>query len=56
MSQIETTKLVSYAALGPLADNVVVSKLVAYALLVPGDGGDDGTGRQGHVYVQVVEN
>jgi hypothetical protein len=56
MSQIETTKLVEYVALGPDSDEISVSKLVMYVLLVPGE--DDGVipERQAHFYTQRIEN
>lgn len=54
MSQIETTKLVQYVALGAPEDNISVSKLVMYAVLVPGEGGTDDTPRQGHVHTQIL--
>lgn len=56
MSRAEVSKLTEYVALGPPADTAVVSKLVMFLVLVPGD---DGTGpapasRQVHVYAQKI--
>ena len=56
MSQIETYKLTQYAALAPDSDEIAVHKLVMFVLLTPGDGGVDTSNRQGHCYVQIVEN
>lgn len=39
MSRAETSKVTAYATLGPPADVAVVSKVVAFAILVPGDDG-----------------
>jgi hypothetical protein len=53
MSQIEVVKLNQYVETAPPDDEVAVSKLVMYALLMPG--GDDTvpTG-QGHCYSQII--
>jgi hypothetical protein len=54
MSQIETTKAVAYSAVGTPADNISVTKVVAYMLLVPGEAEDD-SNRQGHVHAQIIK-
>jgi hypothetical protein len=56
MSQIEVSKLVPYVVTGSSTDEVTVSKLVAYFVVVPGEseGGDDDSGRQGHVHAQIL--
>jgi hypothetical protein len=52
--QVEVTKLNQLVAIGPLTDNIAVSKLVMYVLLEPGDGGEEVSTRQGHVHAQIV--
>lgn len=55
--QIEVTKLTQYVAEGPPADNIAVTKLVMFAVLVPGEdgsGGEDTSTRQGFCYGQRV--
>jgi hypothetical protein len=52
--QVEVLKLTQEAAIGPGADKVAVSKLVMFAILVPGDSGPDTTNRQGHVYSRQI--
>jgi hypothetical protein len=54
VSQIEVGKSVAYAALGSPAGNITVSKVVAYILLIPGEGEDD-SNRQGHVHTQIIK-
>lgn len=54
MSQIEVPKLVAYAAVGTPADNIAVSKVVAYMILIPGEAEDD-SNRQGHVHTQIIK-
>lgn len=54
MSQIEVSKTVGYALLGPDSDRIAVTKVVAYMLLIPGGGGEDTSNRQGHVYGRVT--
>lgn len=56
MSQIEGYKLTQYAAIAPDSDEIAVHKLAMFVLLIPGDSGPDTSNRQGHVYVQIVEN
>lgn len=43
MSRIEVTKIHPSIALGSANDGITVPKIVAYVLLVPGDGGEAGT-------------
>ena len=52
MSQIEVTKLAQFNVIGAPADNIAVSKLAMFVLLVPGDGGGETPSRQAHVYAQ----
>ncbi len=55
MSQIEVGKLTQFNIIGPPADNIAVSKLVMFALLVPGDdGSSEAPARQAHVYSQKI--
>lgn len=56
MAQAELTKLNEYAHIGQSAGSAAVSKLVMYARLVPGDGGDSVPVRQGHVHTQIVRS
>lgn len=53
MSQIETTKVVSYVAIGPDSDEAAVTKLVAYVILEPGEGVDT-SNRQARVHTQIM--
>lgn len=53
--QVEVTKLTEFVVFGPPADHIAVSKLVMFAVLVPGDDGSDETPmRQVHVYSQKI--
>lgn len=53
MSQVQVPKISAYVAMGAPADNIVVTKLSLYVLMVPGDSPPDPTGtRQAHVYSQ----
>ena len=54
MSQIEVPKAIAYAVLGNPSDNISVTKVVAYVILVPGEGEDD-SNRQGHVHTQIIK-
>jgi hypothetical protein len=54
MSQIEVGKLTQFNVIGPPAGSISVTKLVMYALLVPGDGGGEAPNRQAHVYSQKI--
>lgn len=56
MSRIDISKLTGWGYLAPPVDTVTVSKLIAYAWIMPGDSGPDTSNRQGHCYVQIVEN
>ena len=52
MAQINVAKLNMYARFGP--DDLSVAKLNMYARLVPGEGGDDESTTQAHVYAQKI--
>lgn len=55
MSQIEVAKLTQFNVLGPPTDNITVSKLTMFVLLIPGEGSSsDSGGRQAHVYAQKI--
>ncbi len=54
MSQIEVGKLTQFNLIGPPSGNIAASKLTMHVLLIPGDGGDDGSTRQAHVYAQKI--
>lgn len=56
MSRVEISKLNGWGYLAAPVDVVTIPKLVAYAWIMPGDSGPDTSNRQGHVYVQIVEN
>ena len=47
------SKVTGYVETG-IDDVSKVSKVVAYIILEPGDSGDDGSNRQGHVFTQIV--
>lgn len=51
--QIEAGKTVMNALIGPLADNITVSKTVMWLIVQPGDG-DDTVERQAHVFAQKI--
>jgi hypothetical protein len=53
-NQVEVAKLTQHTAIGPPADNIAVSKLVMFVLLVPGESGPDTSNRQGHVHTQII--
>lgn len=53
--QVEVTKLIQFGAFGAPADSIAVTKLVMFAVLVPGDSVvDDTAERQGFCYGQEV--
>lgn len=56
MSQIEVSKLTQFVTVGPDSDEIAVSKLAMFVLLVPGDptGGEEAASRQVHVYSQKI--
>ena len=54
MSQIEVSKNVAFVALGNLAADISAPKVVAYVILIPGEGEDD-SNRQGHVHTQIIK-
>lgn len=51
--RIETSKLTAFVLTG-LPDVAQCTKIVAYALLVPGSEEPGDTTRQGHVHAQVI--
>lgn len=54
--QIEVSKVNSFVALGPPANNIAVSKVVMFVVLVPGeDGSAETPSRQGFCYGQRLE-
>ena len=53
MSQAEASKVVKYVVTGSDGDECSAAKVVAYLILVPGEGSDD-SNRQGHVHSQIV--
>lgn len=53
-NQVEVTKSVAHVVTGSPADNVAVSKVVMYLILVPGESGPDTSNKQGHVHTQII--
>lgn len=53
-NQIELSKLVPYAYVGPPADNASVSKLVMYVWAMPDSDAVDTSNKQGHVHTQII--
>ena len=53
MSQVEVSKVTQFIALGPDSDEIAVTKLSMFVLLVPGDGGDPPP-RQAFTYAQKI--
>lgn len=52
-NQAEVPKLTAHPVIGPPADNIAVSKLVVFAVLVPSDG-EDTSNKQGHVHTHFI--
>lgn len=52
--RVSVPKVVAYSLLGAPEDSAVVTKLVAYVVLEPGDEGPDTSNRQGHVHTQIL--
>lgn len=51
--RIEVAKTTQFVAVGAPAGSIAVSKVVAFVLLVPGDGGGEDTPvRVSHIYAQ----
>lgn len=50
--RIEVTKTIEFVAIGSPANSIAASKVVAFALLTPGDGGTETQTRVSHVYAQ----
>lgn len=54
MTQIQASKITAFAAHGP-SDEISVTKIVGFVILVPGDDGSGGEQpRQAHGYAQTI--
>lgn len=53
MSQVEATKVTSFVAVGSDADEIAVSKVTMFVILVPSDAPDDAY-RAAHVRTRII--